>query len=212
MKRFLFAFAAFALTMPALVPSHPVIAEPSRHLDYHVDFGLDGVAKPMTVHVDFVSSQGAGAETFDLADDDAPPVRAIIDRAGSIKTAGSASLSEADLALLVAFTLQAENVNGVEVGDQWVRYTYIPGGQSAARYHVTANDGNGIVNMNVSRTIQRDAGDGSIWTGNMVYDANAFIPKMIALSGRVRNVDAGGTHQHSAQIKLELQNDSFAKH
>ena len=185
-------------------------AEPLRHVDYRVAFGLDGRPTNGTIRLEFVSAHGEGAVTVDVADDDAVPVRARIDRQGHIATVLDQTLSDVDLALLGAVALEAENLNGVDVGDQWQRTTRIPGGRSTAHYKVTGNDSRGRVNLSVARTTTCDNGESATWRGTIEYDANAFVPTAIALTGRVHTFDDPEAKSRAVSVSLKLLRDSFS--
>ena len=185
-------------------------AEGLRHVDYHVAFGLNGRPANGTIRLDFVSAHGEGAVTVDVADDEAVPVRARIDRQGHIATVLDQTLSDADLALLAAVALETENLNGVEVGDQWQRTTRIPGGRSTVHYKVTGNDSRGRVNLSVARTTVCDNGETSTWRGTVTYDADSFVPIAVTLTGRVHTLDDPGTRSRAVSVSLKLLHDSFS--
>lgn len=203
------AFAALAATL-VLGMSGPSPAAAMRHVNYRLAFGLDGTPSSGTVRLDFVAAHGEGAVTVDVADDDAIPVHAKIDRSGHIETTFGENLSDPDLALLNSVALESENLNGVEVGDTWSRFTRIPGGRATTQYKVTRNDDRGHIAMAVSRTVQCADGEVSTWRGSVEYDADAFVPMAIALTGRVRNADEGDTRSHAVTVSMKLVSDSFA--
>jgi hypothetical protein len=185
-------------------------AAPLRHVDYRVAFGLEGRPANGTIRLDFVSAHGEGAVTVDVADDDAVPVRAKIDRHGHIETVLDQTLSDADLALLAAVALEVENLNGVDIGDQWQRTTRIPGGRSTVHYKVTGNDARGRVNLSVARTTICDNGETATWRGNVQYDANSFVPLAITLTGRVHTLDDPDARSRAVSVSLKLLHDSFS--
>lgn len=185
-------------------------AESLRHVDYRVAFGLDGKPANGTIRLDFVSAHGEGAVTVDVADDDAVPVRARIDRQGHIATVLDQTLSDADLALLAAVALEAENLNGVDIGDQWQRTTRIPGGRSTVHYKVTGNDARGHVNLSVARTTVCEDGETATWRGTIAYDTNSFVPVAVALTGRVHTPDDPDAHSRAVSVNLKLLHDTFA--
>jgi hypothetical protein len=183
-----------------------------RHVDYRLAAsGLDGDPTSGMVRLDFVAAHGGGAVTVDVADDDAIPVRARIDTGGHIETVLDQMLSDADLALLNTVALESENLNGVEVGDQWMRTTRIPGGRATMQYKVTRNDDRGHVSLAVARTVFTADGDVSTWHGNVDYDANSFVPTSIALSGQVRSADEQDARPHDVSVSMKLVNDSFTR-
>lgn len=180
-----------------------------RHVDYRLAFGLDGAPTSGMVRLDFVLAHGEGAVTVDLADDDAAPVRAKIDRSGAIDTIRDQTLSNADLTLLNVIALETENLNGVEVGDQWSRTTRIPGGRATTHYKVTRNDDRGHVSLVVAWTVQCSDGAFSTWRGTVEYDANRFVPTAIAITGRLRALDAPDARSHAVTVSMKLVSDTF---
>jgi hypothetical protein len=203
------AFVAVATAL-ILGSTHVAPAASMRHVDYRLSSGLDGGPGSGTVRLDFVAAHGGGAVTVDVADDDAVPVRAKIDRSGHIETVLDQTLSEADLALLNTVALETENLNGVEVGDQWMRTTRIPGGRATMQYKVTRNDDRGHVALAVARTVDAD-GDVSTWRGTVEYDANSFVPTAIALTGRVHSSDDPDARPRALSVSMKLVNDTFAR-
>ncbi len=185
-------------------------ADALRHVDYRVAFGLDGRPTNGIIRLDFVSAHGEGAVTVDVADDDAVPVRAKIDRLGGIETVLDQTLSDADLALLAAVALEAENVNGADIGDRWERTTRIPGGRSTVHYKVTQNDSRGHVRLSVARTTVCENGETATWRGTVDYDANSFVPMAVAISGRVHTLDDPDAHSRVVSVNLKLLRDSFS--
>jgi hypothetical protein len=204
-------FAAIAATL-VLGSTLASPAASMRHVDYRLAAsGLDGEPTSGIVRLDFVSALGGGAVTVDVADDDAVPVRARIDTSGHIETVLDQMLSDADLALLNTVALESENLNGVEVGDQWMRTTRIPGGRATMQSKVARNDDRGHVSLAVSRTVYTAAGDVSTWRGTVEYDANSFVPTEIALTGRIRAGDEPDARAHEATVNMKLMNDSFTR-
>lgn len=213
--------AAPPLAEPPLEQPPPEIAEappaaPLRHLDYAIDVGADGQPHSGQLHVDFIATHGEGAVTVDIAeelrDGDDRTIRADIGRDGAISTVLDATLSDAELVLLGAFSLEAENINGVDVGDAWQRETAIPGGHASTHYSVAKNDGQGHVVLKVTRRLQFANGEQSSWNGNVEYDANSFVPTAVAFNGNVSAGDEDTSHPHHVSLTLKLQNDTFNKH
>jgi len=198
--------AALVLGAAAATP-----AAPMRHIDYRVAFGLDGTPTDGMIRLDFVAARGEGAVTVDVADDDAIPVRARLDKFGAVETVFDQTLSDADLALLAAVALESENLNGAEVGDQWSRSTAIPGGRSTMQYKVTRNDDRGHVSLVLARTIQCQNGEVSTWRGNIEYDANSFVPTSITFTGQVHAHDAPDARPHAVTVSLKLVKDTFTR-
>lgn len=203
------AFAAAAATL-VLGMASPTPAASMRHVSYRLAFGLDGAPSSGLVRLDFIAAHGGGAVTVDVADDDAIPVRAKIDPSGHIETVFDQNLSDPDLALLNSVALESENLNGVEAGDRWLRFTRIPGGRATTQYKVTRNDDRGHISMAVSRNVQCADGEVSTWRGSVEYDANAFVPTAIALSGRVHNTDDPDARPHAVSVSMKLVSDTFA--
>jgi hypothetical protein len=203
------AFAALAATL-VVGMSAPTPASAMRHVNYRLAIGHDGAPSSGMVRLDFVASHGEGAVTVDIADDDAIPVRARIDRSGHIETILHENLSDPDLALLNSVALEMENLNGVEVGDRWSRFTRVPGGRATTQYQVNRNDDRGHIGMAVSRTVEFADGEISSWRGNVEYDANAFVPTAISFSGRIHNADDPAARPHAVTVSMKLVSDSFA--
>jgi len=184
----------------------PAAADPLRHLDYRVSLRGEGAPRSGTVHLDLIATRGEGAVVVDVAEEirdaDAGAVRVDINRSGGIATLGAQVLSHSELALLGILALESENMNGVDVGDQWQRRTSIPGGRCSSTFKVTRNDGRGHVGIAVTRTLDFSGSEHSSWRGNVEYDTNAFVPISIAFNGTVR--------AHPVSVNLRLVTDTFA--
>lgn len=200
------AIAALLLGTVAAAP-----AEPLRHLEYRVSFGIDGPPRVGSVQLDLVSTGGDGAVTVDVSEvihnGDDRIVRVDIDRGGTLRTVLNDTLSSPQHALLAILALESENMHGVDLGDNWTRETGVPGGRASTRFRVTKNDGRGHVALAITCTIEFASGDQTSWRGTANYDTNTFVPTAIVLTGS--SVDDG--RRHTFSLNLRLVEDTFSK-
>jgi hypothetical protein len=192
----------------------PAGADPLRHLDYRVSLSGDGAARTGTLHLDVIASRGEGAVVVDvmeeLRDADASPIRVDINRGGGVATGGDQPLTDSELALVTVMALESENMNGVEVGDQWTRVTGVPRGRCTTTFKVMKNDSAGHIGIALSRTLQFADGQMSSWHGNVEYDANTFVPTAITFTGMVSAFDDAHPGLHQVSLTLRLLQDTFA--
>ena len=191
----------------------PASADPLRHLDYRVNLSGEGAPRTGTVHLDMIASRGEGAVVVDVAeemrDSDASPIRVGINRGGGIATDSDQLLSDSELALVTVMALESENMNGVDVGDQWTRQTGVPGGRCTTAFKVTKNDGQGHIGVAMTRTLHFAGGQQATWHGTVDYDANTFVPTAITFTGVMSSFDDAHAGLHQVSLRLRLLQDSF---
>jgi hypothetical protein len=213
MRRIAIVIAA-ALIWPAsaVVPAAAANA-PLRHLEYSVGRGIDGRTERGLLVVDILAASNASGLTVDLDEqiggNDQWTPRVSVDPKGVIDVPDDSALTDEEEAVLYFLSLDTENMTGLGKGDAWERSGALPDGRHLTRYAVLDADGNGALDLQVTRTIMRDDGSTGSWRGRMQYDANDVVPLGFTLNGRIREHDSDTLRTHDVVLTAKLAGDSF---
>ncbi len=202
---------ALALTLAAIVCTTPAAnaGSPLRHVAYAVTSEVDGRASTAQLALDLVATGADRALTLELSEPDAAePVRVDVDKNGVATVSGGAPLSREAALLVYFFALSAQNMTGLDAGDEWAADGDTGDGtQHKTRFRVVRTPAEGRLDIAFTRTLAL-AGEHADYHGKLLYDAFKVVPLGISAEGEVRATEDGVPRTHTVRLALTLTGDS----
>lgn len=200
---------AFGLSAVCAAAPAANAAPPLRHVAYAVSSEIDGRASTAQLALDLVATGGEGALTIELSEPDAAePVRVEVDREGVATVAGHAPLSREAALLVYFFALSAQNMTGLEPGDEWrADGDTGDGARHQTRFRVVRTPAEGRLDIAFTRTLAL-AGEHADYHGKLLYDAFKVVPLGFSAEGEVRATEDGVPRTHAVRLALTLTGDS----
>lgn len=188
-------------------------ASPGRTLQYSVVATSAGIARHATVTVDFLGGSAERVMNVDV-DEVAETGEQLgadvgIEPSGSLRSRTAQSLTSEEEAICSLMALESEDMAGVGKGDHWERQGPVPGGRQHTRFTVLGVSDAGLVELGIARDTLRDDGSLARWSGTMFYDAEAFVPSIITLTGNLNSDDDERIGGRSVALTIRLIHDTF---
>jgi len=212
MRRFLAAVLTSSLPLLAVVPA--AADAPARQLEYSVVATSGGIARRASVLIDFIG--GSAERVMNVSVDEVGTggfaegqgAYVGIEPSGSLRADRASALTNEEEAICSLMALESEDLAGVAIGDHWEREGPVPGGRHHTRFFVLGVNDRGLVEFAVSRDLVHNDGSVARWHGTMLYDADAFVPSTITLSGNVSTGDDPADGRNVA-MTIRLVHDTF---
>jgi len=208
--RRLFA-AVLSLSLPLFVGVPAVQAAPGRTLEYSVLATSGGIARRATVTVDFIGGSAERVMNVDVDEVGEDGVQfgadVGIEPTGSLES-DKQSLTSEEEAICSLMALESEDMAGVAQGDHWDRSGPVPGGHQHTQFVALGSTDDGLIQLAVTRDTMRNDGSVARWRGTMTYDADAFVPATISLTGNVSS-DDDPVDGRDVAMTIHLIHDTF---
>ena len=193
------------LPVPVFGQEHPPFG---RQLHYAGTRTVGDESRPIAIDVDIGRMDRSDAVTWILVDEhvgdrDLGPRHVTLNSSGVVEAAGRLTFEEETILDMIA--LQFEDMDGLSAGNHWTRSGSLQDGTHETVYRVRSNV-DGIVDIDVSRTMSSGSGASGSWNGQMMYNSSTVAPTSIDLTGELATE---GQSQRPLAFSARLVGDSF---
>lgn len=191
-------------------------ADPLRHVEYAVTTQLDGHASTSRVVLDLIGTTRDRGITLEVGQADAAgPVCVDVDKdgivtphAGPFDDASRGGLTREAALLVYFFALGAQNLTGLERGDEWSAAGATgDGAQHDTRFAVVRTPLAGRLDIAFTRRLDV-AAEHDEYRGRLLYDAFRVVPVSFDAGGAIRAREDGVERTHDVHLEMRLIKDS----